>query len=246
MMKLGKLFGLVAMVATMGAGLSACNGGGGGSISVTTGGSAISTAWYNVYGQYCGSLGPGCDFYWNGDQIIYGEDPYYASLVYGTYYYYDVYGYYSTYTGWARQSASGIIYDEFGYALNSKEKHGRDVVTNAAAAQKAAVNGAAQMLQAKYGLNADVARNIATSLNDWALIGKSRKRTEADVAAFSKRLAGLDIGEVNAALEAAAKGDTGAVDQTIEKAAAAWSTNPDTMKQILTDWFVRQNAGSNQ
>jgi hypothetical protein len=59
-------------------------------------------------------------------------------------------------------------------------------------------------------------------------------------------LAGLDIGEVNAALEAAAKGDTAAVDQTIQKAADAWSTNPDTMKQILNDWFLRQKAGSAQ
>lgn len=223
--------------------LSACNGGGGGGGVCTT--CAVSHAWYNVYGNYCGNtVGPGCDFYADGSKITYAQDPYYASLIYGTYYYTDVFGYTAVYTGWARQSATGILYDDWGRALNSNEKHGRDVVTNAAAAQKVAINGAAQALQAKYGLDADVSANIATALNDWNMIGKSRKRTDNDVAAFTK-LVKLDISDVSAALDAAAKGDDSGVDQAISKAAAAWSTNPDTMKQILTDWFGNQNAGGN-
>lgn len=230
---------LWSLMAFASLGLAACNGGGGGGGG---GGSYITQAWYNVYGYYCGgTLRPGCDFYANGDKVTYWDSPLYAPLEYGTWYYTDVFGYSQVYVGWGRQTSDGILYDDTGRALNSNEKHGRDSVTNAAAAEKAAINGAAQALSAKYGLDVNVARNIAGALNDWAVLGKSRKRTEADVAAFSKRLSGLDINEVTAAMEAAGKGDNSALDQAIDKAAQNWSTSPDTMKQILQDWFMHQS-----
>jgi hypothetical protein len=214
-------------------GLTGCDGGGGVA--------SVNQAWYNVYGSYCGDqLRPGCDFFSNGDKITYNRTPLIADLEYGTYYYQDVYGYDRQFTGWARMTNDGIIYDENGRALNSNEKHGRDTITNAAAARKATIRGAAAGLQAKYGLDANVAMNAASALSDWALIGKSRKRTAADVAAFTQRLSGLNIAEVSAAMEASAKGDNGAVDAAVEKAARNWSTSPDTMKQILRDWFGEQ------
>jgi hypothetical protein len=204
---------------------------------------AVSQAWYDVYGSECGSNPrPGCNFYSNGDKISYEEDSYYGSLdlIYGRYVYTDSYGYSQTYYGWVRSSPDGILYDEYGYALNSNESHGRDVVTNAAAARKAVVRGAAQRLQAKYGLSANTSMNIATSLNDWAMIGKTRKRTDADVAAFTKRLYGLKVSELNAAMSAHAAGNDSLANQAISKAAKNWSTSPDTMKRILKDWYKQQ------
>jgi hypothetical protein len=231
---------IVATLALSALSLTACNGGGGGGGG--GGGTPVVTqAWYNVYGQYCGaSLAPGCDFYSDGTKITYNQSPLYAPLEYNTWYYTDVFGYSQTYTGWGRLTSDGLLYDDTGRALNANQSHNRDTITNAAAARRATIRGAANALAAKYGLEASTAMNVATALNDWALIGKSRKRTADDVAAFTKRLTGLNIGEVDAAMEAAAKGDASAVDQAVEKAARNWSTSPDTMKQILRDWFQAQ------
>ncbi len=228
------------MAATMALAFSSCTGGGG--IS-----GFPEVAWYNVYGQYCftsQSPGPGCDFYQNGAKVMYNQDPNVAPLAYGTWTYTDVYGNPATFTGYAYATSDGVLYDQNGYAINSVNEHGRDSATNAAAAQKLAINSAAQGLQAKYGLSAEVSQNVATSLNDWAVMGKTRKRTDQDLAEFSKRVTGLDISEVNAALTASAKGDNTAADQAIAKAAANWSTNPDTMKKIISDWYGKQTQAN--
>lgn len=224
-----------------------CGGGGGGTIA---------EVWYNVFGANCGGTPkPGCNFYVNGDKIKLDYYGYYEqvwnpatekyddvwTLPALTYYSnYNVAGF-GNYTGWGYLAPSGIFFTDFGTALNSKEKRGRDVITNAAAAEKMAIQKAASSLQARYGLSKDSSTNIAVTLNEWAVIGKTRKRTEADVAAFTKRLTGLKIEELNAALNAAKKGDTATADQAISRAAAHWSTSPDTMKAIVKDWFQKQN-----
>lgn len=204
-------------------------------------------AWYNVYGQYCFTSqapGPGCDFYSDNTKATYLDDPNIAPLTYGTWSYTDVYGYLSYYTGYARATSDGVIYDDLGYAINSVTAHGRDALTNAAVAERTAINASAQSLSAKYGLSADVSMTVATSLNDWALIGKSRKRTDQDLAAFSQRVTGLDINQVSAALEASQNGNASAADQAIAKAAATWSTSPDTMKRIISDWYSGNQAAA--
>jgi len=218
------------LVGLMSFGLSGCGGGGGGGVAITQ-------AWYTWYGSYCGSnVRPGCNYYADGTKISYIQDPYYAPLEF-----HDIYlpGY-GWFTGWGRLSATGIFYDEYGYALNSKQNQSRDLIANAAAAQKAVVQGVAKNLSAKYGLSNEASTSIATTLSDWALIGKSRKRTQADVEAFTKRLTGLKLQEINAALSAAQTGDMDAADQAVAKAANHWSTSPETMKEILKDWYSSQ------
>ena len=180
----------------------------------------------------------------DGAKATYFDDPNIAPLTYGTWSYTDVYGFLQYYTGYARATTDGVIYDENGNAINSVTAHGRDALTNAAVAEHTAVNAAAQGLVAKYGLSADVSMSIATSLNDWALIGKSRKRTDQDLAEFSKRVTGLDINQVSAALEASQNGDSSAADQAMAKAAATWSTSPDTMKRIVSDWYSGNQAAA--
>jgi hypothetical protein len=219
--------------------LSSCSGGGGG-------GGWVSHAWYNVYGQYCFTdvaPEPGCDFFADGTKATYWDDPNVAPLTYGTWYYIDVYGFGRYYTGYTRITSTGMMYDEYGYAINTNKRPGRDAIAKAAAAQKAAVSTAAERLEAKYGLSEDVAMNVAVNLNDYALLGKSRKRTDKDEAEYAKRV-GLDLNEINSAVDAAAKGDTTAADAAIEKAAAAWSTSPDTMKRIVSDWYGKQMSGN--
>jgi hypothetical protein len=220
--------------------VSACGGGGGGG----GGGGYVDPgyqAWYDVYGYKCGyAPGPGCNFYANGYKIIDVEDPYfssYYSLSYGTVSYYDSYGYYSTYSGWTWKSPNGIYYDYYGDALNDDSGAGRDFAADVAQQEQNVVKSAGEFFAAKYSLDAATGVKVAKILHDYAELGKSRARTEADIADFSKRLYGQDLNKVKGALAEAMKGNKTQLNSVVEEAATNWSTTPETMKEILKVWY---------
>lgn len=230
--KLGAL--ALSLAAT--AALTACGGGGGDPYYQT---------WYDVYGFACGSgaPSPGCNFYANGYKIIDIEDPYYSSqyfLEYGAWYYYDSYGYSSVYWGWAWQSPTGIIYDDWGNALNDNDGKGRDYAADVAEQEKNVIRSAGEFFAAKYGLSAEQGLKVARIMNDYATIGKDRARTEADIAAVTERLYGVDFNKVKNALAEAQKGENSAIEGLIDEAATNWATTPETMKEILKNWYGNQ------
>ena len=218
--------------------VTAC--GGGGSITFDPG----YQSWYDVYGNRCGySPGPGCNFYANGYKIADVEDPYfssYYSLSYGTYNYTNSYGYFSSYTGWAWQSPNGIIYDYYGTALNATQSESRDLAAGVAQQELNVVQSAGEMFAAKYQLDAEVGLKVAKIVHDYAELGKSRARTEADIADFSKRLYGQDLNKVKGALAEAMKGNKAALNQAVDEAAGNWKTTPETMKEILKTWYGKE------
>ena len=203
-------------------------------------------AWYDVYGHNCGSgqPRPGCIFYWNGTKVVDSNDTYYYSsynVQYDLWYYTDSYGYSSSYLGWAWLSYSGILYDDYGRALNEDaDKDGVDVVTGAAQAAREVVLKQGKTFAERYGLAEEAGVKIATTLNDFAVIGKSRARTQQDIEDFTKRLYGVDFTEANAALEKAKAGDASGIDGLNGTVAAHWGTNPETSKEILKKWFKDQ------
>lgn len=225
--------------------VSACGGGGGGGGGGTP--DPGYGAWYDVYGYKCGySPSPGCNFYKNGLKIIDTEDPYFSSyyaLEYDTWYYLDSYGRASTYTGWAWQSNNGIIYDDWGDALNDADGKGRDFAADVAQQEKNVVKSAGEFFAAKYQLDAETGMKVARILNDYATIGKQRARTEKDIADFTQRLYGVDFNKVKGALTEAMKGDKGPMDALVDEAATNWSTSPETMKEILKTWYGNQADG---
>lgn len=235
-------FGLAALALAATTLMSACGGGGGG------GGSSYDphyNAWYNVYGNICGhdSPSPGCNYYRNGYKIVDLEDPYFKTgyyLEYDTWYYYDSYGYSKTYTGWAWESSNGILYDDYGDALNNTDGQGRDFSADVALQEKNVVKSAAEVLAAKYGLSTEVSMKAALALKDYATLGKDRARTEADIADFTQRLYGVDMNKVKNALAEAQKGDIGAMEGLVDEAATNWATTPETMKEILKSWYGSQ------
>lgn len=227
--------------------LSACDGGGSGECKTctsTTYTSVPTRAWYDVYGHYCGTGNPmaGCNFYFNGDKIEDFEDPYfnYSTLRWATWTYTDSYGYRDTWTGWGWLSPTGILYDDFGYALNAKDDEGRDILEDAAEQEQNVIDAVGENLAARFELDAEVSVHVAEVLHDWATIGKTRARTNADVADFSKRLYGIDVNEVKDALQGAVKGDKAQLEGVISQAANNWSTTPETMKQILRGWYGKE------
>ncbi|HRK07089.1 MAG TPA: hypothetical protein PLZ57_04920 [Pseudobdellovibrionaceae bacterium] len=235
----------LAAIATMGtlSLMTACGGGGGGG----GGGPVVDPgygAWYDVYGRRCGySPSPGCNFYANGMKIIDIEDPYFRGTYYlefDSWHYLDSYGFPSTYIGWAWQSPNGIIYDDFGDALNETDGQGRDFAADVAELEQNAVKTAGEFFAAKYQLDAATGMKVARALNDWATIGKDRARTERDIADFTQRLYGVDFNKVKGALAEAMKGERGEMEALVDQAATNWSTTPETMKEILKTWYGQQ------
>ena len=203
-------------------------------------------AWYDVYGNECTANGypmSGCNFYADGSKITASGDPYYSSLTlyYDTWSYTDSYGYGRNYTGYAWLSQDGVLYDSNGNALNeldSDSTETADVLSQASQAESAMAVQVGQAFAQKYALAEDQGITIAKTLQSWAVLGRDRSRTSADVAAFSKRLYGVSIDSATAAMTSAMKGDESALNDLNVDVAAHWGTSPETSKQILKSWYA--------
>ena len=208
-------------------------------------------AWYDVYGNYCSGGNPyaGCNFYANGAKIRASQDPYYNSgntFYYDYWSYTDSYGYYRTYTGYAWLSSSGILYDDYGNALNEQNGDGQvsaDVIAQAAAKEKQVAIKVGKLLADKYALAEDQGVAISKTLQDWAVLGRDRARTDSDVSVFATRLYGVDVSKAkNAIAQAAATQSQKPLEDLNIDVAAHWGTSPEVSKQILKNWFKEEVA----
>jgi hypothetical protein len=234
----------VSLVMATAMSMSACNPGGGG---------PYMQPWYDVYGYQCGSgtPGAGCNFYWDGSKIVDYEDPYYNAnnlVQFGAWNYYDSYGYYQTYYGWGWLSPTGILYDDYGYALNNDaEEDGRDLIGDVASLEKQVVTNAGKRLAERFSsmstpLSEAAGIKIAQTLNDWATLSKKQKRarTDQDIADFSNRLYGVSLDKAKAALDTAKTGDLKGLESVNTDVATYWGTSPETSKAILKGWYEKQ------
>lgn len=207
-------------------------------------------AWYDVYGTRCISNGypmSGCNFYADGSKIQASADPYYSSMsLYFDYWSYtDSYGYYRTYNGYAWLSSTGILYDQYGNALNemdSESEVSTDVIAAAANQEKNITRQVGLQFAQKYALAESAGVNIAKTLQDWAVLGRDRARTEADVALTSKKLYGVSLDQAKNAIVEAAKGNQSGLQELNIDVAAHWGTSPETSKEILTSWYKAELA----
>lgn len=247
-----QLFLTISAVVITTISLTACettvySGGGGYSTGGGSGGyvDPYKKAWYDVYGTRCINNGypmAGCNFYANGSKITSNSDPYHSSmtLYYDYWSFTDSYGYYRTYTGYAWLSSTGILYDDYGNALNEQDSdaaQSADVIALAAKKEKEATNMVGKTFAQKYALAENTGVSIAKTLQDWAVLGRDRARTEDDVADISTRLYGVKLSKAKAALIEASKGNNGALDDVNVDVAAHWGTSPETSKEILTKWY---------
>jgi len=202
--------------------------------------------WYDVYGDYCGKGNPtpGCNYYADGYQVIDVEDPYFDShyyLEYGWWEYYDTYGYPRDYIGWAWLSPDNVLYDDWGRALNEDgETQDRDIIAVVAAKERQNVETAGKNFAERYALAEDTGVQVAKTLNDWAVLGKSRARTAQDIADFSKRLFGVDFNTVSVSLEKAKSGDKTELSNNIAQMANFWGTSPETAKEVLKNAYKQE------
>lgn len=217
--------------------LASCGGGG----SSGGGGVYVSDAyfgWYDEYGYECGSLGPGCNYYSDGFQIVDVEDPYWDSPGLWD----DYYSYY--YGEYVYESPSGIIYDDWGNALNKGKEigNGRDVITNVAEAEKKGLENTAKYYANKFGITQSQGLKLARTLNDFATL---QSRTEQDIADFTKRLYGVNFSNIKNAVEKASEGDQTALQGVISEAASNFNITPESMKTMVKSLHsnLLKNAG---
>jgi len=227
--------GLLAVIA------SGCNSGGGSVV--------VAPAWYDVYGNYCGSgnPGPGCNFYSDGYKIVDTEDPYYSQnyFTYDTWFYTDSYGVPASYTGYAWQSPDGVLYNGDGYALNNDgDRDSKDLIADASEAENRVVTLVGQQFAEKYALSEDKGIQIAKTLNDYATLTKKQKRsrTAKDLADFSVRLYGVTADKALTAIDQAKAGSSDGLEALNGEVAYHWGTSPETSKTILKTWYKRQLA----
>ena len=207
-------------------------------------------AWYDVYGNQCTSYGypmSGCNFYSDGSKITAQGDPNYASmtLFFDYWTYTDSYGYRRNYQGYAWLSNTGILYDSAGNALNELDEESvatNDVISQSAEREDDAARTAGKSLSQKYALAESAGISIAKTLQDWAVLGRSRARTSGDVADFSKRLYGVELSRATDALKEAVKGNRSAMTELNVDVAAHWGTTPETSKEILSVWYKEELA----
>jgi len=81
-------------------------------------------------------------------------------------------------------------------------------------------------------------------MNDWAKIGKTRDRTQADLDDVSAQL-GFNFKKAASALEKAKAGDKSAMDGTLNDLANAWGTSPETSREIVKSVYSQYLADYN-
>ncbi len=192
----------------------------------------------------------GCNFYQSGSKIQAHQDPfYYNQALYFDYWgYTDSYGIPRTYLGFAWLSSTGILYDEYGNALNELEDGPAptDIIAEAAKTERKTIQHVGQALATKYSsagnvLSADQGVKIAKTLNFWAKIGKDRARTDADIALMSERLYGIKADRAKSALTAAlAERSLKPLEELNVDVASHWATTPEVSQRILKSWYKQE------
>lgn len=253
MSKTGRSFLVLSLIAILLAGAIGCNGGGGGADG--GGGDAAMHIWFDVYGNPCDGAfpKPGCNFYSDGSKIMDHEDPWFRWyplshdkewLEDGAWWYIDSYGTMRCYFGKAWESPDYIIYDEWGYALNSTnpDDETRDSITQLAQQEGAMMKKAGKAFAEAHGLTEDVGIRFATVTNRWATlpVKLNRARTDEDLAAFSKALLGIELGQAEIAVKGAFAGDNSAVQELSGDIAQHWQTTPENAVRILKGWLSKK------
>ena len=114
---------------------------------------------------------------------------------------------------------------------------GRDTVANLGELERARVSTAGKKFAAKFGLSEDTGLNVAQVFYDYKMLGKNRTRTAAELNQLAERLYGLDLGQITNSISEMEKGNMAPMNAAIEDAADHWGTTPETMTEVLKDWY---------
>ena len=107
-----------------------------------------------------------------------------------------------------------------------------DMVADVADRESIVISKTASVYAQKYSLSLEQSTKIAKNVYD---LSNLEERSMDDLADFAQKLYGVNTGELISAISSAQVGDNKAFDLLIEKAAAEFDTNTQTMKAIIND-----------
>ena len=120
------------------------------------------------------------------------------------------------------------------------QKEGRDILGQVAEAETSKITEAGKGFAEKFALSEETGIRISQSLHDAAVGRKAGVRTEADYAAITNQLFGVDQKRALSEAIKAAKGDLSGLERINDEVAQSWGTDPATSKKIAKTWFARE------
>lgn len=123
-----------------------------------------------------------------------------------------------------------------GVTFEETSASSKDLQKVAALKQELSVQKSAKSLKAQFGLSDERSREVARLAVQ--LAGSDKKSmTDKDYDGFSKELLGTSIGKFQAAMKAAKEGNAASMNSIIDTAAQVNGVGPEHMNQIMTGLF---------
>jgi hypothetical protein len=225
----------VTIIAVATFGLVGCGGGGGGG-----GGGVVivEDTWYNVFGEACGDLAPGCAWVDQSSDLKadWWDDPYYSEFeepMWATVFddelglWVDAYGYFGY---------NDVFYDYYTWrAINEDSpQKGRDLLSQVGMKEEALVETIGKQFADRYKLDAKVGVDFVRELQNFNKIAKTRSRTDADVEKVVKTTLNVELADLK---KAVIEDNEALKAEIVSDAAQKWNTTPETMKTIVKDLF---------
>jgi hypothetical protein len=135
----------------------------------------------------------------------------------------------------------GNLYQDYytGVTFEETSASSKDLQKVAALKQELTVQKSAKNLKAQFGLSDDRSREVARLAVQLAGTDK-KSMTDKDYDGFSKELLGTSIGKFQAAMKAAKEGNAASMNSIIETAAQVNGVGPEHMNQIMNGLFSGQ------
>lgn len=188
---------------------------------------------------YIGDYKPGMDVldYMSRTAIFYDLE------FYPGYYEYVPYDRYSStcncyYTDWQTVWREDKFYDRFnGVTFEKSTESSKDLSKFAALAEEEVINGRAESVSEKFGLEVGRAKEVVRLAIAWQKAG-GKDLTDRDQDAFSQELLGFSITAAKSAMKAKAEGNSEPIEELIEKAAKANNTSVDHINDLIEQNFA--------
>jgi flagellar biosynthesis/type III secretory pathway protein FliH len=114
----------------------------------------------------------------------------------------------------------------------------KDTLKRAAVVEQYLVVEMAKQVKGKFGLSAERSLKVAKAANHFRKYSSKRALTAEDTNAYATEIIGSDFKAITKAYESGMKGDLGAFNAVMEKAAQKNETSPEKMAEIVTNLFI--------
>src|SRR5690606_35310789 len=122
-------------------------------------------------------------------------------------------------------------------AALSQAGAGRDLEKVQAMVEMNKVRQISQQVSAKFGLSAERSLQVAKLSAQWQSLSSDRELTTADVDAFSKKLMGSNMLDIQAAMKESLKGNVSRLAEFVAKAPEVNDPTPEKVAGIVMSMF---------